>query len=301
MNSFHVSIKTPCTESWNTMTPQPHGKFCDKCAKTVVDFTGMAKDEIKNYFIDHKENKICGRIYNSQMDSTVVVRLNFLPTDTSSNPYHIFYLSFFLIFGTTLFSCNNHQDERIDKIDVAGINIETETTSDISPAIETNKERIITTTQRASKRKVEIPTSEKIDTVNLPSVNIVDSAGRLISISELGAMGYYSVEDINILDEDTSTIIQRIEAPVKETESHFDIFPNPADDYVNVKIVLSGQMNVKVDLFDMNGRLIRTIVPITPIENEIDQQIEIGDLPPATYFMRLIKGEQVETKRLVVI
>ena len=39
-------IKDPCSEDWSSMTPEEKGKFCDKCSKTVHDFTEKSDQEI---------------------------------------------------------------------------------------------------------------------------------------------------------------------------------------------------------------------------------------------------------------
>jgi hypothetical protein len=60
MTDFNLNIPKPCNKSWNAMTPNNAGRFCDFCDKTVVDFTSMTKEEIKIYFIEHTKQKTCG-------------------------------------------------------------------------------------------------------------------------------------------------------------------------------------------------------------------------------------------------
>lgn len=44
------------------------GRFCDSCAKSVVDFSSKSDEEIKNYLLARKDEKICGRFYKQQVN-----------------------------------------------------------------------------------------------------------------------------------------------------------------------------------------------------------------------------------------
>jgi hypothetical protein len=99
-----ISIPTPCHEDWDAMIPNSQGRHCNSCVKTVIDFTNMSDEEVKHFFINKKEEKICGRFKNEQLHR-ITIEL----------PQNIFYLSMpawkkflaacLLVFSTTLFSC----------------------------------------------------------------------------------------------------------------------------------------------------------------------------------------------------
>ena len=73
MNSkFKITIPKPCHENWNTMTPREKGRFCSSCSKTVIDFTKKTTEEIQEYLIENKNNKVCGHFYKKQLDSIVI-------------------------------------------------------------------------------------------------------------------------------------------------------------------------------------------------------------------------------------
>lgn len=61
-----LSIPTPCSEKWNTFMPTRMGGFCNRCNKTVIDFTKMTDDEIITYFKDNSL-PVCGRFYPTQL------------------------------------------------------------------------------------------------------------------------------------------------------------------------------------------------------------------------------------------
>lgn len=62
-----LSIKEPCDEKWDNMTPTKKGRFCGVCETEVVDFTKMDKQEITSYFINSKK-KICCRIEDTKLE-----------------------------------------------------------------------------------------------------------------------------------------------------------------------------------------------------------------------------------------
>lgn len=66
---IQISIPKPCSEDWNRMTKKEKGRHCNSCNTTVVDFTRMSDEEIKNYFIELKNTKTCGRFYAGQLQS----------------------------------------------------------------------------------------------------------------------------------------------------------------------------------------------------------------------------------------
>jgi hypothetical protein len=68
MHSIQLSIPTPCHQNWDKMTPTEQGRFCNACAKQVVDFTTMSDGEVLNYFITKKDENVCGRTLPNQLN-----------------------------------------------------------------------------------------------------------------------------------------------------------------------------------------------------------------------------------------
>ncbi len=62
-----ISIPKPCHEDWNKMLPREQGAFCNVCSKTVIDFTSLSDEEVKNYFLVNRGQKTCGRFKNTQL------------------------------------------------------------------------------------------------------------------------------------------------------------------------------------------------------------------------------------------
>jgi hypothetical protein len=66
--SNDIRIPNLCNEDWNKMTPNDNGRFCDTCKLTVVDFTKMSDDQIKNYLLN--KGHVCGRFDCTQIDTS---------------------------------------------------------------------------------------------------------------------------------------------------------------------------------------------------------------------------------------
>ena len=71
MQKLQLSIPEPCHENWQQMTPTDQGRFCNACAKEVVDLSMMTDTEVLNYFTRLTHEKVCGRALPSQLDRTI--------------------------------------------------------------------------------------------------------------------------------------------------------------------------------------------------------------------------------------
>ncbi len=106
-----LRIPNPCHENWTEMTLNEQGRFCQRCQKTVVDFTNWSTADIQNYFTKHYGQKICGRFNNKQLAKINIQIPNilflFIP------PSRKFALALFIAFGTTLFSCTDNDGQKV--------------------------------------------------------------------------------------------------------------------------------------------------------------------------------------------
>lgn len=69
MRKYEYSVNSPCNENWIKMTPNDNGKYCNKCCKTVVDFSRMNEKEIVNYLSLHQKEKTCGHFFTAQLEN----------------------------------------------------------------------------------------------------------------------------------------------------------------------------------------------------------------------------------------
>ena len=121
---FKFSIPKPCHEDWNSMTPEETGRFCSVCTKGVVDFSDKSSEEIQNYLFQNQQQKICGRFRNDQINTfDIKVPKSIL---LQKRPVHnAFLLALFIVMGTTLFSCKNHNDATLGEVSIVEDTVQT--------------------------------------------------------------------------------------------------------------------------------------------------------------------------------
>jgi hypothetical protein len=102
---FKIAIPKPCHKDWNAMSPNQQGRYCTACAKTVTDFTLMSDEEIKSFFINKKDEEVCGRFKHEQL-SRIVIDLpgNILYIDMPL--WKKFLVACLIVFSASLFSCD---------------------------------------------------------------------------------------------------------------------------------------------------------------------------------------------------
>lgn len=69
-NEISVYIPEPCHENWNNMLPADKGRFCNACAKQVIDFSMMSDTQIIDYF-KNSTGRVCGRFTEDQLQRSL--------------------------------------------------------------------------------------------------------------------------------------------------------------------------------------------------------------------------------------
>lgn len=69
--SVKISIPNPCSENWNAMTPNEHGRHCGSCNKTIIDFSTYTDKELAA-FLKHTPHG-CGRFDIHQLDRPILI------------------------------------------------------------------------------------------------------------------------------------------------------------------------------------------------------------------------------------
>jgi hypothetical protein len=87
-----LKINNPCPEIWEDMQDSPEGKFCEKCAKCVVNFNDKTENEIRTIFKDANGKEVCGRISSSLLklasSLVLVTNLTFINAQTKDIKTH---------------------------------------------------------------------------------------------------------------------------------------------------------------------------------------------------------------------
>ncbi|MDR2237733.1 MAG: hypothetical protein LBE92_16545 [Chryseobacterium sp.] len=64
----NIYIPEPCSENWESMSPEEKGRFCSVCNKCVIDFTQKQPEEILQILTEKENEKVCGTFYNHQLN-----------------------------------------------------------------------------------------------------------------------------------------------------------------------------------------------------------------------------------------
>ena len=70
---YKIVVTNPCKENWDKMLPQEKGRFCNSCAKRVVDYTNMSEKDI-NERMRNASSHMCGRFRKEQMDKVYTLQ-----------------------------------------------------------------------------------------------------------------------------------------------------------------------------------------------------------------------------------
>jgi hypothetical protein len=70
---YRLDLHNPCAENWDAMPPTAQGRFCQSCAKNVVDFTDLSDDQTLSIF-NKSKGTLCGRVTETQLNRDLVSR-----------------------------------------------------------------------------------------------------------------------------------------------------------------------------------------------------------------------------------
>lgn len=86
------------------------------------------------------------------------------------------------------------------------------------------------------------------------------------------------------------------------TISETSVYPSPAaaNSTSTIKYTLHTNTNVKVDLYDINGKLIKNVLNEEQTFGEKELQVGLGDLAPGVYFYNIQTGQSTKSVKFVV-
>ena len=103
--SRNIKVPIICNEDWDKMSPKDNGRYCDTCKLTVVDFTKMSDEEIKNYLLS--KSYVCGRFDCTQVETSHEKTLELLKRKTQKINFKLLrWVAFLLqLIPGLIFSC----------------------------------------------------------------------------------------------------------------------------------------------------------------------------------------------------
>lgn len=122
------------------------------------------------------------------------------------------------------------------------------------------------------------------------SIDISDYAGQNVRI----VMRHHDCTDMNILYFDTLAVTQTPLATTGFAASKFAVYPNPANDVVNIASKTNAAIT-SVSITDLNGRVVKT----NTFNNMNRIQVNIADLSAGAYMMNITSGEGTATQKII--
>jgi hypothetical protein len=109
----------------------------------------------------------------------------------------------------------------------------------------------------------------------------------------------------NILHIENGGMVSLDESIPAETAPVMKVFPNPADEIVECHLHVPAKaginfQRVTLRLYDLYGKEIRTLVDEAKSPGEYSVRMDVYDLPPGIYFIRVQAGGQTAVRKLVV-
>lgn len=100
----------------------------------------------------------------------------------------------------------------------------------------------------------------------------------------------------------TGSLVGVRENSVIDEIAELKIYPNPiAEDELNVSFNLNTDREVLFNLYDLNGKLVKSInAGLKPMGNH-QQQLSTGDLPNGSYILSLQTGEEIKSMKFMVM
>lgn len=292
-----IGIQTPCSEDWTKMTPSEKGAFCSKCAKHVHDFSNKSVQEIKTTLLELSEQSVCARMTTRQEDALNAEFKTWL-SQKRRNPQQLFIAALLIVFGLTLFSCEDERDQRkIESVQQIAYNIAADQTSQLEPA--TVQEQIIV--PLAPPEIVELKENYIMGAYEMPDVQSPPPEPPVKVVREeiLGGMGY--VDYLTFLEETTATTdVETDENGIPyPTEFKALAFPNPAAESTTLEIQAPEKDRMDIRLYDTGGRFIREIHSGKISRGTFRQLIDLNDLDSGLYLIIIQSKAFKETVRVV--
>lgn len=125
-------------------------------------------------------------------------------------------------------------------------------------------------------------------TITVPT-NLTSTYDARIKIEAVGNIFYTVSKKFTLWDPNLST--------EKVTLDNLKIYPNPTTNILNIEFSTTDIEKVKFDIFDLNGRLIKTVSQEN--SNQINQQINVESLQTGTYILVINTGKYTSTHKFV--
>jgi hypothetical protein len=135
----------------------------------------------------------------------------------------------------------------------------------------------------------------------LDSLNYPDSCIIVLQASGANPTSNDYLWVDNLAFSGTVAVTNTVTVGVKETQSSngFALFPNPVQESVQVRLLLSQAQALSIEISDINGRLLYAGKKEVAA-GEIVEKIDLKDFPKGTYLVKVSGKDISETKKIVI-
>ncbi|MBP9068944.1 MAG: T9SS type A sorting domain-containing protein [Bacteroidia bacterium] len=325
-----ITIPEPCHEDWNKMLPDEKGKFCNSCNKSVFDFSNKSDNEIKDILLANKDQKVCGHFKKTQINRPLNFTIDFNNLPKNMSVTKMFTIALFIAFGTLLFSCTDNKGKALGEISIEQTpkpetQEKTEETDvmvgqmiatmplDTMSKMELNEETIDGRLEVSTHYETHVAGGisiqhdyviENILPIDSP---IVDTPIADVPKPEemiMGAMVYIPQVPDSVIPEnklDSLVIKKDDDVKVNDIISDFIVFPNPTKGEFTIKYDLKKRSDVLIDIVDINGVSLRTVVNIQGQHNgKYQVPVNLSDLLNGIYFVNLTNEGKRRTQKVIL-
>lgn len=303
----NITIPEPCSENWNEMTPNEKGAFCQKCALDVYDFTNKSAEEIRKVLTLNIAAPVCMRIEPKQLDE-LNADFSAWKMNNRQSYHRAWVFTFFVVFGLTLFSCEEDEKPLVEKFHQTGQVILSsdekqvqiaDSTIDVNAKSEITQKKIVENglpeidfqriPQHTMGKPIVVPRESELDEVEVFSQHKMEwmqVTGGVPRISP--AYNVYLQDTYEGALNSDSIEIEKITGL---------IYPNPASNETTLKINMPNKGKGEIELFALSGQKIRTIHSGRIKKGESEFLIDLSNLETGMYLIVVYSGELKETIR----
>lgn len=288
-------IQTPCTEDWKGMTPSEKGAFCQKCAKHVHDFSTKSIYEIKSTLLELSDQSLCVRMTTRQEDELNAAFKAWL-SSKKHNPQHVFIAAILIVFGLTLFSCEDERDQRsIESVQQIAYNIASEQIRKIESVPVMDSVISLPPPPEIILEEDYIMGAYEIPYVEAPPPPEPLETIEKHVVGDIGSVYVYR----DFLRETTPDVELDENGIPYPTEFKALVFPNPAVESTTLEIQAPEKEHMDIRLYDVSGKFIREIHSGKVSRGTFRQQIDLNDLNSGSYLIIIQSKAFKETVRII--
>jgi len=299
-SNYIVRIPEPCHEDWNKMQPDDKGKFCGSCCKSVHDFSNKTDAEIRDILLENKGKDICGHFKKTQVNRPLNFSVNFNELPKNMSTTKAFAVALFLAFGTMLFSCTAVNGKKIDTIEVMNTNEGNVTETTPPDSLLFMKGQTVVSGNIVCKEET-VDGGIRFEEVPVKDPQPIPDS--LFFKEEVMGLMVIDPEPLDtVVTEPVPDTFKKLnEEVIEKKETEFVVFPNPTSGELIIKYDVAKRADVRVDILDLKGALIKTVVNINgQFEGKYQIPVNLNELPNGIYMVNLLNDGKKFTQKVVI-